>query len=832
MSWLNTSNFASLAKNALKDVQKQIDKALDIQEEDYINESQRSDEPTNVNEENMKKSPWDSEIAFFETPPNTEMITTPPKISTNEVSTLTSEVPSKEEADETAEEKVVVPEEKSSAATVISDSSTQSFENIQMNDCPINLPETSSQNSNDDTATSSDIEIISNPNGDSSSTQSFVRKRQSLPNTNILVGGTPKRGHARESSEVSTLSEDSQCEIEKLLHRISEINGVLEARELQLVQLNRENANLHDKNLEIQSLLDMANEKSEDAGDVQKVSALERKFQTSIRERDSLKTQIASLRTEMDQRVPKENLIKITEEKDQVIDELRIEGEKLAKQVLQHSNILKKLRSKEKESDQTLKKNKDQIDLLTEEVERLKKSLSAKEEVERTQIEAVHKLCTEKKRLEKSNQTLSSQNEDLTSKLETLQLSFDALKKELQQRQDSHIELTRKTEILSNVNKEKQRAETQNRETMDELRELREKLKTYEAGITQREQVLRQENTELMKRLELADLRSEELTQEVSSATMPLMRQLENLEATLNNRTMNWQKQEKELVDELESTQKQLQSLENLKQTSSEEISSLNVKLRSLEEKLSATNLRMEQSRGQSQQLEVDFNLREMELKRNLDKLNDNYINTQKNNEKLQEKISKLEEDLDNEKRKKVAEFETVAVGTSMVLGGGRDSPTFSVDRHSITESLESSAWQLEDLDSSSVKQQSVYGGFNPWNSSHSASTVEHLQSLLKQKDGELCQLQWESSRLQSERNVLNSEISKLTLELEQIKDKVIACDAMETEFTELKTNYDALLQMYGEKVEQYEELKLDLTDVKDMYKLQIDELLRQGYKV
>lgn len=54
----------------------------------------------------------------------------------------------------------------------------------------------------------------------------------------------------------------------------------------------------------------------------------------------------------------------------------------------------------------------------------------------------------------------------------------------------------------------------------------------------------------------------------------------------------------------------------------------------------------------------------------------------------------------------------------------------------------------------------------------------------------------------------------------------------METEFTELKPNYDALVQMYGEKVEQYEELKLDLTDVKDMYKLQIDELLRQGYKV
>lgn len=65
-----------------------------------------------------------------------------------------------------------------------------------------------------------------------------------------------------------------------------------------------------------------------------------------------------------------------------------------------------------------------------------------------------------------------------------------------------------------------------------------------------------------------------------------------------------------------------------------------------------------------------------------------------------------------------------------------------------------------------------------------------------------------------------------------QIKDRIEACNAMEAEFAELKTNYDAIMQMYGEKVEQYEELKLDLTDVKEMYKLQIDELLRQGYKV
>ncbi len=37
-----------------------------------------------------------------------------------------------------------------------------------------------------------------------------------------------------------------------------------------------------------------------------------------------------------------------------------------------------------------------------------------------------------------------------------------------------------------------------------------------------------------------------------------------------------------------------------------------------------------------------------------------------------------------------------------------------------------------------------------------------------------------------------------------------------------LNSEYVALLQMYGEKEEECEELKLDLQDVKEMYRLQV----------
>lgn len=56
----------------------------------------------------------------------------------------------------------------------------------------------------------------------------------------------------------------------------------------------------------------------------------------------------------------------------------------------------------------------------------------------------------------------------------------------------------------------------------------------------------------------------------------------------------------------------------------------------------------------------------------------------------------------------------------------------------------------------------------------HNTTTLEHLQALLKQRDGEVSQLQWELSRMQAERVVLNDEISNLMLEMENVRLKSI----------------------------------------------------------
>jgi hypothetical protein len=81
--------------------------------------------------------------------------------------------------------------------------------------------------------------------------------------------------------------------------------------------------------------------------------------------------------------------------------------------------------------------------------------------------------------------------------------------------------------------------------------------------------------------------------------------------------------------------------------------------------------------------------------------------------------------------------------------------------------------------------------------------------------EGEVQQLQWELIRRERERTALSNEVSELTTRLEAHERDLSGLSL-------LKTQYDALLQMYGEKLEESEELKMDLQDVKDMYKAQV----------
>lgn len=592
--------------------------------------------------------------------------------------------PSKDELDQTLKVSLNVMDksmESFEIQTQISDS-THSFEEIQhpsktkQRDSPdiAKVDEKkggSGQTSGDEmeTATSSDIEIISSPNCDSSSTNSCnkVSPKSSFPYQNsescLVELKLDRKGHSRELSEISVLSlgsdesPGSPSEFEKLVKRVGELSEILEQREYKMVQMGRTNAELVEVNSRLSQELDNI-KKSRNSLDMtnvqeeytQRLSALEKKFQQSIRENAMLKKQAEMMKTEMETKVSRDEHEKIITEKDFLIEALKNEGEKLSKQILQHSNIIKKLRAKLKEHEETVKKQDIQITELTEENQKFKKTLTTKDEIEKSQSEGINKLTTDKRKFDKENQQLKSQNEDLQQKLLALQTSHDALKKDVSEKS---------MEMVKGLEDDMEKAQQESRQLSKELSDLRQRVRETESASTGREQKLRQEIIEMKQKLEETEFRIEDQKQEASLASIPLIRQLESLQTTLNTRAKQWENQERGLLAKLEETETKLKSQSDVDKAGRDQATHLELKVSNLEEKLLLASRKAEQAAGKLQQKEIESQLHENDYKMKIDQLAMELKSKSSDSENFKDLVSQLEEklrlsgeELEEEKRK------------------------------------------------------------------------------------------------------------------------------------------------------------------------------------
>jgi len=109
------------------------------------------------------------------------------------------------------------------------------------------------------------------------------------------------------------------------------------------------------------------------------------------------------------------------------------------------------------------------------------------------------------------------------------------------------------------------------------------------------------------------------------------------------------------------------------------------------------------------------------------------------------------------------------------------------------------------------------------------SALMESIQAQLKQKEGEVVQLQMEVSGLERVRERMTAELAKTAEAANMAKDLGEQLNALRRQYAETEQKYQTMLTMYGEKVEETEELRLDLADVKEMYKNQIQELIQSG---
>ncbi|XP_054243238.1 TATA element modulatory factor isoform X2 [Indicator indicator] len=657
------------------------------------------------------------------------------------------------------------------------------------------------------------------------------------------------------------LEEDTEKqELKKMTFVIDSLTEKLEKREIQLLSTSKDKARLEEAYDNLKDEMFRMKEESSSLSSLkeefaQRIADAEKKLQLACKERDAAKKEVKTVKEELATRLNTNETVELLKEKEEQIKGLMEEGEKLSKQQLHNSNIIKKLRAKEKERENISTKQSKKIKELEEELQHLKQVLDGKEDLEKQHRDSIKQLNSVVERQEKDLAKLQAEVEDLEERNRSVEAALDSAYKELadlhkanatkdSEAQEAALnrEMKAKEELGLALEKAQDEARQQQEALAIQVADLRLALQRAEQQAARKEDYLRQEISELQQRLQEAESRNQELSQSVTSATRPLLRQIENLQATLGAQTSAWEKLEKNLSDRLGESQTLLAAAAERERAATEELLSNKIQMSSTESQNSL--LRQENTRLQAQ-LEVERNkLKKMENENSryeveLEGLKDEYAKTLEDAKKEKTLLAtQLEmEKMKVEQERKKAIFVQEAAKE-------KDRKSFTVETISSTPTMSRSSSisgvDMAGLQTSFLSQDDPHEhSFGPTATSGSnlydairmgagSSIIENLQSQLKLREGEISHLQVEIGNLEKTRSIMAEELVKLTNQNDELEEKVKEIPKLRAQLKDLDQRYNTILQMYGEKAEEAEELRLDLEDVKNMYKTQIDELLKQ----
>ena len=106
------------------------------------------------------------------------------------------------------------------------------------------------------------------------------------------------------------------------------------------------------------------------------------------------------------------------------------------------------------------------------------------------------------------------------------------------------------------------------------------------------------------------------------------------------------------------------------------------------------------------------------------------------------------------------------------------------------------------------------------------ANVFESMQAQLKTREGELNQLVQQVNALKRSRNNMAEEIVRLSNQNDDMEKYEKECTNLREQIKEINQRHNLTLTLLGEKSEECEELKMDLQDVKQMFRQQTEELL------
>ena len=135
--------------------------------------------------------------------------------------------------------------------------------------------------------------------------------------------------------------------------------------------------------------------------------------------------------------------------------------------------------------------------------------------------------------------------------------------------------------------------------------ELRCALAGEERASARREDRLRRERDDIQQRLALSESRHEELSGSVSTATRPLLRQVESLQASLSEAQSNADRAERGLAERLEQTTLQLAFCQERERSTAEQYMQVSVHLAAVESRLENSKRTQMDAEGLAESLKM-----------------------------------------------------------------------------------------------------------------------------------------------------------------------------------------------------------------------------------
>ncbi|KAJ3262897.1 TATA element modulatory factor 1 [Chytriomyces hyalinus] len=665
------------------------------------------------------------------------------------------------------------------------------------------------------------------------------------------------------------------------------LSSIISQREQQLLAAITENAALTDEIAKIRTRiqdLETYRGAQNEAGDAaamdefsKRLESAEKAGSAALKDRDKYKQKLGLLQSSFDEAIKKLG------EREEQVKSLLEEGEKLSKNELKMSNIVKKLRAKEADAEKEMKEQQKKFDALSAELTELKEKFARVTETDRklgenlkSSNELADKQAKQIVKLENETATIRAELTQHKALLERARADL-ADSKALVENANSvaHAEALEK-EISANEALHKQLLEQQKNHSsiesalQKEVFDLRSLLARVEDEANWKEDNMRKEVMSLQNRLQATEARHEDLFAEARAADRPLVRQIESLQVQHAAARKDWEQIEIRflLLEDAPAEKERLEFAER-ERVSVERYEDLNKRFVAIEYQFSRE--RQERSRIQAEleesmskldgsvgtinDLSAKINVIKSGHERDLQQMRVDF--EERIRQAVDEETRKLKETMRQERERFHAEKQklqdlkimtektyqqqqqhqqqhqqpaSAQYGASFSNNTAAGSPSTAASMMSPSGSMASIRMSMsgDGLQSPSSMMGSLELNSGMGAASvHQGAVVERLVHNLKQLQGQVSSLQMQMQLVTKTRDELAEELVKATAENSDLKNAGSKIESLETQLTELTRRYNAALEMLGEKTEQVDELQERILEMKRIQKAEIEEIMR-----